>query len=224
MVLNKMPIQVLMADENQLQIEGLKKLFECVEDIKVYFCQKNDQSILNLINELQPELVILELNTPIYNGIQMIRQIRECYSFVKVIVLSHLRNVEAIQLSLEAGAAGYLLKQSTFYDLVSAIRAVNDGNSFFHPIVAKQILSGIYSPTHRLTDRVDLEQPLTDREIEILVLIAEGFTNDVIAKRLYISKKTVQTHRRNIMDKLGFHDRVELVKYAIRKGIVTLHD
>jgi DNA-binding NarL/FixJ family response regulator len=220
-----MPIQVLMADENQLQQEGLKKLFECVEDIKAQFIMKSNQEILIRIKENSPDLVILELGTPICNGIQMIRQIRQTYPSVRVLVLTYLCNVEAIRLSLEAGASGYLLKQSTFFDLVNAIRAVYDGNSFFHPMVAKQILNGIVQTgSNRAMDCAEIEQPLTEREIEILHLIAEGYPNQEIAKKLFISTKTVQTHRRNIMDKLGFHDRVQLVKYAIRKGIISLQE
>lgn len=223
-VLPEMPIQVLMADENQLQLEGLRKLFEGVEDIEVQFIAKSDQEILERVNEALPDLILIELKTPICNGIQTIRQIRERHSKVKVVVLSHLCNVDAIRLSLEAGAAGYLLKQSSFLELVRAIHVVYEGNSYFHPMVAKQILKGIVQTTQRTIDCEDTEQPLTEREVEILQLIAEGFSNQEIAKKLFISSKTVQTHRRNIMDKLGYHDRVELVKYAIRKGLISLLD
>lgn len=219
-----MTIQVLMVDENQLQLEGLKKLFECVEDVKVHYVTKSNNEILERVRETTPDIVLLELGAPICNGILSIRQIRKKYPAVKVLVLSHLCNSEAIRMSLEAGASGYLLKQSTFFDLVSAIHAVYDGNSYFHPMVAKQILNGIYQTTNRALDCEETEQALTERELEILQYIAEGFTNQEIAKRLFISTKTVQTHRRNIMDKLGFHDRVELVKYAIRKGLISLMD
>lgn len=218
-----MTIQVLMADENQLQLEGLRKLFEVVEDVKVHYAFKSNEKLLERISEGMPDLVLMDLRTPICNGIQMIRQIRQNYPSVKVIVMTHLCNSETIRLALEAGATGYILKQSTFLELVSAIRAVNDGNSFFHPMVARQILNGIVQ-TPRSSENSENVQPLTEREVEILKQIAEGYTNQEIAKKLYISQKTVQTHRRNIMDKLGFHDRVELVKYAIRKGIIALTD
>lgn len=220
----EMTIQVLMVDENQLQLEGLRKLFEGVEDVKVQYVLKSNNHILERISETKPDIVLLELGTPICNGILTIRQIRECDPSVKVLVLTNLCNVEAIRMSLEAGAAGYLLKQSSFFDLVGAIHAVYEGNSYFHPMVAKQILNGIFQTSNRVMDCEETELALTEREVEILQLIAEGCTNQEIAKRLYISTKTVQTHRRNIMDKLGFHDRVELVKYAIRKGLISLID
>lgn len=219
-----MPIQVLMADENQLQLEGLKKLFECVEDVKVQYVVKNDQELLNEIKETSPDVILLDLRTPICNGIRIVRQIRESQPKVKILLLTNLCSLEAIRMSLEAGATGYLLKQCSFQELVSAIRAVHAGNSYFHPMVSKLILNGIVQNSNRTLDCAELDPPLTEREVEILHLIAEGHTNQSIAKHLFISTKTVQTHRRNIMDKLGFHDRVDLVKYAIRKGIIALHE
>lgn len=219
-----MPVQVLMADENYLQLEGLKKLFESVEDIQVKQIKCSHAEIVKKSSEVQPDILILDLQSPIHDGIQAIRQIHTTNPQIRILILTTLCNVEAVRAALEAGASGYVLKQCCFTELLQAIRAISEGNSYFHPMVAKLILNGIMNTNHKSMASSEMDAPLTDREIEVLQWVAEGYTNQVIAKQLFISEKTVQTHRRNIMDKLGFHDRVELVKYAIRKGIIALQE
>lgn len=219
-----MPIQVLMADENYLLMEGMKKLFETVEDIQVKQTVRDEQEIVNQISESQPDIIMMDLHSPICNGIRAIRQIHTFYPKIRILVLTNLCSIEAIRSALEAGASGYILKQCSFKELLQAIHAISEGNSYFHPMVAKLILSGIMLPGHGVVGGAEMEASLTDREMEVLHWVAEGFTNQKIAKQLFISSKTVQTHRRNIMDKLGFHDRVDLVKYAIRKGIIALQE
>lgn len=217
-----MTVQVLMADENYLQLEGLNKLFETVEDIQVKQMVRNELEIVNKIPDTHPDIIMMDLHSPICNGIRAVRQIHTDYPQIRILILSNLCNVEAIRSVLEAGASGYVLKQCSFRELLHAIRAISEGNSYFHPMVAKLILSGIMQIGHGLIECEEMEVPLTEREMEVLRWVAEGYTNQEIAKQLFISSKTVQTHRRNIMDKLGFHDRVELVKYALRKGIIAL--
>lgn len=209
-----------MADENYLQMEGLKKLFEDVEDIWV--TGTTQSKLANQLTEFSPDIVMMDLYIPIFNIIQAIHKIRAIYPLVKILILTNLCSVEAIQFALESGVSGYLLKQCLFSDIVKAIHAIDDGNSYFHPTVAQLILNNIVRNSGRTTDTNELDETLTERELEVLRWIAEGYTNEVIAQRLFISAKTVQTHRRNIMDKLGFHDRIDLVKYAIRKGIIAL--
>jgi len=219
-----MPVQILMADKNYLQVEGLKKLFENVEDIQVRQTVRNEMEIAIELSESTPDIIMMNLHTPICNGIRTVRQIRAAYPQVRILILTNLCSIEAIRLALEAGASGYILKQCTFSELTNAIRAISEGNSYFHPMVANLILKGIVQTGSSMIACTEMEASLTNREIEILHLAAEGFKNQEIAKQLFISTKTVQTHRRNIMDKLGFHDRVDLVKYAIRKGIIALPD
>lgn len=213
-----------MADENYLQLEGLNKLFEMVEDIKVKQIKCSDLKIVNKISEAQPDILMLDLQSPICNGIQTIRQIHRVFAQVRILILTNLCSVESVRAALEAGASGYILKQCSFTELLQAIRAISEGNPYFHPMVAKLILNGIIQTNHNSIECSEMDAPLTEREMEVLHWIAEGYTNQVIAKQLFISAKTVQTHRRNIMDKLGIHDRVDLVKYAIRKGIIALRE
>lgn len=219
-----MPIQVLMADENYLQLEGLNKLFEMVEDIQVKQIKCSNLKVVSKISEIQPDILMLDLQSPICNGIQAIRQIHRIYPQVRILILTNLCSVESVRVALEAGASGYILKQCSFMELLQAIRAISEGNSYFHPMVAKLILNGIMQTNRNGIESAEMDVPLTEREIEVLHWVAEGYTNQVIAKQLFISAKTVQTHRRNIMDKLGIHDRVDLVKYAIRKGIIALQE
>jgi len=219
-----MPVQILMADENYLQVEGLKKLFENVEDIQVKQTVCNELEIAIELSESTPDIIMMNLHTPICDGIRAVRQIRATYPKVRILILTNLCSIEAIRLALEAGASGYILKQCTFSELSNAIRAISEGNSYFHPKVAKLILKGIMQTGNGVIKSTEMETCLTNREMEILHLAAEGYKNQEIAKQLFISAKTVQTHRRNIMDKLGFHDRVDLVKYAIQKGIIALQD
>jgi len=218
-----MQIQVVLVDDNSLLLEGIKKLFESVTDIRINAIARNEQEALLRIAECQPDIVVMDIPTPICNGISTIRQIKTTYPKTRILVLTSISSIEAIRMSLDAGAAGYILKQCVFHDLLAAIRAIYEGNSYFHPIVAKHILNGMVQTANGIMESSQQEVSLTERELEILHLVAEGLTNHQIAKQLFISEKTVQTHRRNLMDKLGFHDRVDLVKYAIRKGLIALH-
>ncbi|HVJ48051.1 response regulator transcription factor [Desulfitobacterium sp.] len=219
-----MTVQVLMADENYLQLEGLNKLFETVEDIQVKQMVRNELEIVNKIPDTHPDIIMMDLHSPICNGIRAVRQIHTDYPQIRILILSNLCNVEAIRSVLEAGASGYILKQCSFTELLHAIRAIAEGNSYFHPMVAKLILSGIMQTGHGAVEGAEMDAHLTGREMEVLQWVAEGYTNQDIAKQLFISAKTVQTHRRNIMDKLGCHDRVNLVKYAIQNGIIALQE
>ena len=218
-----MQIQVVLVDDNSLLLEGIKKLFESVTDIRINAIARNEQEALLRIAECQPDIVVMDIPTPICNSISTIRQIKTTYPKTRILVLTSISSIEAIRMSLDAGAAGYILKQCVFHDLLAAIRAIYEGNSYFHPIVAKHILNGMVQTANGIMESSQQEVSLTERELEILHLVAEGLTNHQIAKQLFISEKTVQTHRRNLMDKLGFHDRVDLVKYAIRKGLIALH-
>ncbi|AHF07190.1 LuxR C-terminal-related transcriptional regulator [Desulfitobacterium metallireducens] len=219
-----MSVQILLADENYIQLEGLKKLFETVEDIQVRQTVRDVQETVNKISESQPDIIMMDLHSPICNGIRAIRQIHTFYPKIRILILTNLCSIEAIRSAIEAGASGYLLKQCSFKELLHAIRAISQGNSYFHPMVSKLIVNGIMQHGHEVIAGREMAPCLTDREMEVLHLAAEGLTNQEIAKQLFISTKTVQTHRRNIMDKLGFHDRVDLVKYAIRKGIIALQE
>jgi two-component system response regulator NreC len=215
-------MRVLLVDNNSLLVEGVIKLLENVTDIKIIGVARDKQEALDRIEECKPDVVVIGIRSPIHNGIRAIHQIKGNNPKARILVLTSLNSIETIRMTIEAGATGYLLKQCSFNDFVSALRALNEGNSYFHPLVSNNILNGLVQTANGSFNCNPAEVALTERELEILRLVAEGLTNSQIAKRLFISEKTVQTHRRNIMDKLGFHDRVDLVKYAILKGMIAL--
>jgi RNA polymerase sigma factor (sigma-70 family) len=171
--------------------------------------------------ELKPDVVLMDIGMPNLNGLEATRQIKKHNPNIKVLILTIHKNEEYIFQSLQTGASGYLLKDTAVEDLISAIHSVYKDDSFLSPGISKTVIDAFLrkSSKERVPTAFDT---LTPREREILQLIAEGHTNPEIAKRLYISKKTVEAHRSHIMEKLDIHDVVDLVKYAIRKGIVTL--
>lgn len=214
-------MKVLLVDDNTLLREGLYKLLEGLEGFEVVGQAENGEQAVARVSELCPDLVLMDLRMPICDGIEATRLLKAKYPELPVLIFTTESTAASINNAIAAGAKGYLLKHTSLRELINAMRAVCDGNSYFHPIVAKVILEGLIHP-ERLPVRQDTLVSLSEREVQVLRLIAEGLTNQEIAEQLFISIKTVQTHRRNIMDKLDLHDRVDLVKYALKKGIIGL--
>lgn len=214
-------MKVLLVDDNTLLREGLQRLLDDTEGIKVIGEAENGEEAVAKVSELCPDIVLMDLAMPICGGIEATRRLHAKYPDLPVLIFASEAGAESINDAIGAGAKGYLLKHTSLRELVNAMWAVYDGNSYFHPVVAKVILEGIIHPERRAV-RPDTLVSLSEREVQVLRLIAEGLTNQEIAEQLFISIKTVQTHRRNIMDKLDLHDRVDLVKYALKKGIIGL--
>jgi len=165
------------------------------------------------VDELEPDVVIMDVSMPGMNGIEATQLIKKTHPGVKVLILSMHDNEEYIFPLLRAGASGYVLKRTAMTELISAIQAVHRGHTILHPSVAEVVMREVQSSPPERAGPEDLDG-LTDREIQVLTLIAEGLINREIADRLYISIKTVQAHRANMMEKLDLHDRVDLTKYA----------
>ncbi|MFS8639850.1 MAG: response regulator transcription factor [Symbiobacteriaceae bacterium] len=220
------PIRVLVADDHAILRDGIRTLLEAQPDIEVVGEASDGVEAVELARQLKPDVVLLDIGMPGMNGIEATRTILQDVPETRVLILSMHDNEEYIFPILEAGASGYVLKRSAATELVSALRAVVQGHTILHPDVAAKVLAGV-SRRQRgeggegPPKRVD---GLTERETEILTLIAQGLTNQEIADRLFISIKTVQAHRSNIMEKLDLHDAVELTKYAIRHGLISLDD
>lgn len=157
---------------------------------------------------------------PNMNGLEATRQIRKQNTSVKVLILTMYDTEQHVFETLKAGASGYILKKAPASELISAIKAVHQGDAFFYPSVAKKVLDG-YLEQIKAGAKEERYKRLTDRELELLRLIAEGKTNREIAKLLSISPKTVETHRLNLMAKLEVHNRTQLIRYAIREGLIT---
>jgi DNA-binding NarL/FixJ family response regulator len=213
-------IRVLLADDHTVVRQGLRALLAAEEDIEIIGEAENGRQALQLVKKLLPDVVVMDIAMPVLNGVEATRQITRYVPSVKVLVLSTYSNDEYVEQLTEAGAAGYLVKQTAANDLLKAIREAFKGNAFFSPAIAKRLrdqcrqtyVSG--QPVKRRSDY------LTTREAEVLQLIAEGRANKQIAAELCISIKTVEKHRQQVMNKLGIHDVAGLTRHAISKGII----
>lgn len=171
--------------------------------------------------QLSPDIVVMDIAMPGLNGPEATRQIRKRFPEVKVLVLTMHTNEEYVLELLRAGASGYLVKQTAPRELVSAIHAVYRGDSFLSPSISKKVVEGYIRQAEAMAAQNSYDK-LTEREREVLQLIAEGHSNREIGELLHISVKTVETHRAHLMDKLDIHTIAELTQYAIRKGVIGL--
>jgi two-component system response regulator NreC len=212
-------IRVLIADDHAIVREGVRMILAREDDIEVVGEAGDGEQAMQLVAERQPDVVIMDISMPGMGGIEATRRIRAQHPQVQVLVLTMHEDETYVFQLLRAGAAGYVLKRAAAQDLVQAVRAAARGEAFLYPSVARKVVADYLTRVERGEDR-ERYDGLTAREKEILTLIAQGLSNQQIAERLFISIKTVQTHRAHILEKLGLHDRTELVRYAIRKGLI----
>jgi two-component system response regulator NreC len=213
-------IKVLIADDHTILRQGIKALLDNQAGIEVIGEAKDGREALTLIEHLLPDVILMDIAMPGLNGLEATRRIKKKFPKIKVLVLTMYTNEEYVFQILKAGANGYLVKETAFQDLISAIQAVYRDEAFMSPSISKKVINRY---TQRVRDANETTgDMLTTREREILQLIAEGCSSKKIAEALFISPKTVETHRTHIMDKLNIHNRTDLVKYAIRKGIVDI--
>ncbi|MBW1824675.1 MAG: response regulator transcription factor [Deltaproteobacteria bacterium] len=213
-------IKVVVADDHTILRQGIKALLDNQEGIEVVGEAKDGREAIKTIEELLPDVILMDIAMPGLNGLEATRRIKKKFPKVKVVVLTMHANEEYIFQILNAGADGYLVKETAFQDLISAINAVHKGEAFMSPSISKKVMTD-YIQRAQGEEKVGFDT-LTTREREILQLVAEGNSNKKIAEALFISPKTVETHRAHIMDKLNIHDRAGLIKYAIRKGMINL--
>ena len=213
-------IRVLLVDDHTILRDGLRALLSLSKDIEVVGEAADGQAGVERVAELLPNVVLMDIAMPGLDGLEATRRIKDRYKGVKVLILTQHENREYVFPILKAGADGYVLKKAAGTELVSAIRTVHEGGTFLYPSVAKAVVEEYLRPDGTVADRG--HSKLTDREIEILMLVAEGRSNQEIADMLCLSVKTVTGHRTNIMGKLDIHSRTELVKYAIRTGLIQV--
>lgn len=216
-----MSTKILLADDHKITRQGLRSLLEKQGDMKVVAEAKDGREAVSLARELHPDVVIMDVSMPDMNGMAATRQILGESKKIKVIALSMHSDTLFISEMLKSGASGYLLKDCAFEELREAIRTVMAGNIYLSPAISDVVVDD-YLYRLSKTSSSDSGEVLTDRELEVLQLMAEGKSTKQIALGLYISVKTVETHRRQIMNKLNLHTVAELTKYAIRKGLTTL--
>lgn len=213
-------IRILLADDHSIVRRGLKAALEEDTTLHVVGEAANGREAVQLAEQLTPDIAILDIAMPQLNGIDAAAQIQKASPVTKVIILSVHSDESYVLRALTSGARGYLLKDSAETEVVSAVHAIHQGNSWFSPAIAKTLLEEHvrYLRKRGLEDSYDL---LTDREKQVLQLLAEGRSNKEVANLLQLGLSTVETHRMNLMQKLNLHSTAEIVLYAVRKRLVS---
>lgn len=210
-------IGILIADDHPVVRQGLRTFLELQDDLEILGEASDGEEAVAKVRELLPEVVLLDLVMPRLDGIEATRRIRAASPSTKVIVLTSFADDEKVFPSVKAGAAGYLLKDVEPQALVEAIRAVHRGEALLHPTVAAKLMQEVARGERRAPG-----EALTERELEVLGLIARGLANKEIARELVLSEKTVKTHVSNILAKLHLTDRTQAALYAVRERLVEL--
>lgn len=229
------PIRVVLADDHTLFRQGLRRIFELENGFQILGEATDGSQVVSLAGELQPDVVIMDINMPEKNGVEATKHIKDMYPGIKVLILSIHDDEAYIFETIRAGANGYLLKDVESEVLVEAVRQVANGTAFIHPQVTMKLLTEFKRLSHGMTngspaaeetavavERDSWQNLLTQREMEILRLMAEGKSNRTIGETLYISEKTVKNHVSSILGKLSVDDRTQAVITAARRGWVRL--
>ena len=211
-------IRILIADDHPVVREGLSAMLSREKDIEVVGEAENGRKAIEKARELQPDIILMDLRMPEVDGIEAMRQIKMDNPEIEFIVLTTYDNDEYIFKGIESGARAYLLKDSPREDLFKAIRVVSKGGSLIEPAVAGKVLDRFAE----LSRQVQIPEDLSEREVEVLALIAKGASNKLIASSLNIGESTAKTHIQSIFNKLGVKDRTEAVTEAVKKGIIRL--
>jgi DNA-binding NarL/FixJ family response regulator len=213
-------IKVLIADDHTVVRQGLRALLEAEPDITVVGEAEDGRQAVRLAVKLAPEVVVIDVAMPLLNGLEATHQIIKEAPNTRVLVLSSYSDDEYVRRVTEAGAAGYLLKQTAAADLIRAIREARNGNAYFSPAISKRLLENYRAAFLKGPSVGTRVSRLTPREAEVLQLVAEGKVNKQISAELCVSVKTVEKHRQQVMNKLNIHDVAGLTRYAISKGII----
>ena len=214
-----MAAQILITDDHKLLREGLRSLLEN-RGFEVAGEAEDGRSAVRLVKQLKPDAVIIDITLPGLNGIEATRQIHQNSPEVKVIVLSMRADSRAVLAALAAGASAYLLKEAAFEEVVIALRVALRGQTYLSPAIAHLVVQN--SVEHWSANPGYVRHGISGREREILQLVAEGRSSQEMAASLFVSVKTIETHRKQIMNKLNLHSIAELTKYAIREGVTSL--
>jgi len=214
-------IRVLIVDDHTLVRDGIKALLALATDIEVVGEAANGMEALEKVKELAPDVVLMDLAMPIMGGLEATRRIRKEFTGTKVLALTQYDDTDYVVPVIEAGARGFITKMSAFSELATAIQAVYRGESYLSPSAATALVEE-FQVKRGAEGEKDPYQQLTDREREVLKLLAEGYTAREIADMLVVSPKTVEWYRTSLMDKLNIHNKADLIKFAIRKRVITI--
>jgi DNA-binding NarL/FixJ family response regulator len=212
--------RIVIAEDHTILREGLRSLLSSQSEFEIVGEAGNGREAIRCVEKLKPDLILTDLSMPRMNGMEAIREIKRQYPKTKVLVLTVHKADEYILATFKAGADGYLLKDSTQAEMITAVRRVLSGQHYISQEISEKVLEGYLEGKKALKPQTPWEM-VTPREREILKMIAEGFKNIQIADELYISEKTVEKHRANLMDKLNLHSVQALTAFAIEKGLVS---
>ncbi len=219
---NYHPITIVLADDHHIVRQGLRALLEMEPGFQLIGEAGDGPRTIQLVKDLRPDILVLDLVMPGLNGLEVTRQVRQYSPQTRVVILSMHVNEAYVLEALRNGASGYVLKDNSADDLVRAIREVIQGHRYLSPPISTRTIE-IY--LQKAEDApLDAYETLTNREREVLHLAAEGYTNNEIAARLCISPRTVETHRAHMMHKLNLRNQTDLIRYALRRGIIPLED
>jgi len=210
-------IRVLLADDHTVVRRGLRRILEAAPEIEIVSEVGDGRTALETAREQRPAVAVIDISLPALNGIEVTRQLQKVAPDTRVLILSVHADDAYIRQSLKAGAKGYLLKDADDQDLLKAVIAVSAGGSYFSPAVSKVVLEGYLHDANELPDEL---RDLSNREREVLQLIAEGKSNKEIANALTVSVSTVESHRKHVMEKLNLHNTAALVRFAVRQGLI----
>ncbi len=214
--------KVLIADDHALVREGIAAFLKLCEDVEVVGEASDGLEAIEKTNRLNPEIVIMDINMPKLGGLETTIEIKKTHPDIKVLVLTQYEDREYIARFLKAGVSGYLLKKAVGSDLITALKAIARGELYLYSSIASEVVSGYLHGDKKQADSESPYDKLTDREKQVLKLVAEGYLHKEVADMLGISVKTVIAHQTNIGEKLGIHTRAGLIKFAIQKGIIKL--
>jgi DNA-binding NarL/FixJ family response regulator len=214
-------ITIFIADDHTVVRKGTRQILEQEPDFKVIGEAANGEEALNMITSLEPDVAILDISMPIINGILVTKKIKEKNPRIAILILSNYDNDEYVFALLDAGAAGYLLKDASGQDIVNAIRSINRGEAVLHPIIARKVMNRFISSAQ---GKKEPGKVLGERELEVLVLASKSLNNREIAEKLGLSPHTVEAHMRHIFNKLQVSSRTEAVLFALKKGWITIEN
>ena len=217
--MNRTPIRILVVDDHRIVREGIRSLMEDIEDIQVVGEASNGFEGIELVESLLPDVVLMDLMMPLMDGLEATRQITEKHPEINILVLTSFITDDKVFPAIKAGARGYLLKDTGSIELIEAIRKVHKDEPSLGPEIAQKVLSEIRQPAPGDQPTTD---PLTERELQVLKLVAQGKSNKEIASELNISLHTVRTHVNHILNKLHLANRVQATLYALREGVSSI--
>ena len=213
-------VRVLICDDQAVVREGLAAILSTDSEIEVVGLAENGKQALDLLAEAQPDVVLMDLKMPVLNGVQATSRLRRDYPEVPVLVLTTYADDQWLLDAIRAGAAGYLLKDTRRDELIAAVKGTAEGKSFLDPAIAGRLLQQVAAPQPSAPPAESQAEPLTDREREVVSLLAEGHSNPEIARRLHLAPGTVRNYVSVILQKLGVSDRTQAAIVALRRGLV----